>query len=61
VGLYHRIQVTLLFVQKVEQDLPRTFDHFQLTVRLHLAHEMDHLGHYYPNLMPLGIEFCYDD
>jgi hypothetical protein len=48
----HGIQITFFLVHKVDQDLPRAFDHLELAIRLHLTDKVDHLGHDYANLVP---------
>jgi hypothetical protein len=53
VSLNHSIQITLLFIQEVDQNLPRTLNHLKLTISLHLTDEVYHLGHDDPNLMPV--------
>jgi hypothetical protein len=52
----HGIQVTLLLVQKVDQDLPRALDDLEMAVRLHLSYEVDHFGHDETDLVPLWFE-----
>jgi hypothetical protein len=54
-SIYHGIQITLFLVQKVSQNLPRTFDHLQLTVSLHLTDKMYHLSHDDPDLVPIKL------
>ena len=58
VGLDESVQIPFFLRDKLEQNLPRTLDDFELTVRLHLAHEVDHLCHDDANLVPFVIQFC---
>lgn len=53
-----RIEITLPLLDELQKDLPGTLDDLQLTVRPHLANEVDHLRHDDADLMPVKVKLC---
>jgi len=53
-----RIEVSLLLLNKLVEDLPRTFNDLHLAVCLGLADKMYHFRHDDANLVPLKVQIC---